>query len=417
MSDRFVLGEALGEEAMGMVWRAYDEVLEREVALKELRAPAGPDQAERHQRMLTEARVAAQLRHPSIVAIHDVIEDDGRVLIVMELLSGRTLGDVIKSSGPVPPSSGRPVLMQVADALATAHAAGVTHRHVKPDNVFWLDSGRVVVCDFGPAHHSSGRHTMASTVKGAPGHMAPEQARGHLVGPATDVFSWGALGHELLTGTPPFGRTDTSDPSALLYRIVHEQPSPLTLPEDQSLGDVIMRALEKDPAQRPRDGIELIAMLSGRVDLSPAPPQATIPERREHVVRRPRRSKARVLLSLVAVISLTALAAVYADGGLGRPVHVRPFATESQVSSPPIGVEDESPQEGGVAVNVYRLITSEPCQELRAEPDASSFSQFCIPSGSLLAGESEREVAGWVKVSEPVGGEEGWLPSSVLEAL
>src|SRR5262249_44525036 len=137
------------------------------------------------------------------------------------------------------------------------------HRDLKPDNIFWTTDGRGVVADFGLARIGHGRGTIEGTIMGTPGYMAPEQVRGLAVGPPAAVFGWCVGAYELATGTPPFGHPLDTDPTALAYRIVHEEAQPLDLPHDPAMANLIMWGLAKDPAQRPQDGKELVAALAG----------------------------------------------------------------------------------------------------------------------------------------------------------
>lgn len=262
LGSRYRLLEVLGQGAMGVVWRAHDTVLDRHIAIKELRPSPGVRADEALERFIVEARAAARLAHPNIVGIHDVFRESERVLIAMELIEGPTLDRVIAGSGALPPATVRAVMAQVAQALAAAHAAGVIHRDLKPDNIFWTTDGRAVVTDFGLARIGAGRGTVEGTVMGTPGYMAPEQVRGTLAGAQADIFGWGAVAYELLTGRPPFGAAHDTDPVALAYRIVHEDPAPVDVPDDPVLGALVMTTLAKDPSRRPRDGQALIASLS-----------------------------------------------------------------------------------------------------------------------------------------------------------
>ena len=262
LHSRYRLVEVIGRGSMGTVWEAEDTLLDRHVALKELHPSVDIDPDEARDRFLVEARAAARLTHPNIVGIHDVFTDGSRVLIAMELVRGRTLDQLRKAAGPQPAHVVRAILAQVAQALAVAHAEGIVHRDLKPDNVFWTDAGRAVVADFGLARIGLGRGTVEGTIMGTPGYMAPEQVRGQVAGTQADVFGWGAMGYELATGRPAFGEASGTDPSALVYRIVHESPAPLDLPEDPALTVLITRALAKDPADRPIDGAALVVALS-----------------------------------------------------------------------------------------------------------------------------------------------------------
>lgn len=275
LAGRFRVTGTLGRGSMGVVHRAHDEILNRQVALKELVPPPGIDTAEAADRFLVEARAAAGLVHSSIVTVHDVVQDGDRVLMAMELLEGSTLAEVVAEAGRLDAASTRQVIQQVGSALAEAHSHGIVHRDLKPDNIFWLPNGRVVVCDFGLARIGAGRGTQVGTVMGTPGYMAPEQVRGLEAGPPADVFSLGAIAYELLAGTPPFGDPAREDQATLLYRVVNEELPPLDLPDDPGLAQLVASCLLKDPAQRPQQATEVVEALGGQVPVASSLPPAT----------------------------------------------------------------------------------------------------------------------------------------------
>lgn len=279
LGGRYEVIRELGAGAMGVVWLAHDTVLDRSVALKELRAPEGVQQDEALERFVTEAQAAARLSHPSIVTVHDVFAEGDRVLMSLELLDGPTLAEVIVA-GPLG-SGARPIMAGVAEALAAAHAQGVVHRDLKPENIFVLPSGRVVVCDFGLARIGAGRGTHIGTVMGTPGYMAPEQIRGLDVGPAADVFAWGAVAYELASGMPAFGDPATQDFMTLAWRVTNDEPAGLVCDDDQGLSSVVSIALAKEPAARFPTGEALAQALEASrrgepiaVGAASGPPQA-----------------------------------------------------------------------------------------------------------------------------------------------
>ena len=263
----------LGRGAMARVWRAWDPNLEREVAIKvPLFDPNLPEGVleEMGRRFVAEGRVAANLSHPGIVAVYAANVWDGIPAIVMELVDGATLSDLL-SVGALPPKVALNILDQLLDALGYAHAHGVVHRDVKPDNIFVNKAGAVKLADFGIAHVDRGtmHATLAGTVLGTPGYMSPEQARGTEVDGRSDLFSVGVIAHEMLTGRNPFGAGLDADSTTLIYRIVHE-PAP-ELPSSVAAGlpadmrPAIMAALSKNPSDRPATAGDFKMMLHGRV--------------------------------------------------------------------------------------------------------------------------------------------------------
>src|SRR5262249_12955668 len=214
---------------MGRVWLAGDEVLRRDVAVKEVVLPIGlPDAelAELRQRTLREARAAARLSHPNVVAIYDVIRADDQPWIVMEYIPSRSLHRVINEDGPLDPGRVARIGLSVLAALAAAHRAGVLHRDVKPNNVLISDTGRVVLTDFGLATFDGGENavTRPGLVLGSPQYIAPERARTGDSTPESDLWSLGATLYAAVEGRPPFARTTTM---ATLTALATERPDPM----------------------------------------------------------------------------------------------------------------------------------------------------------------------------------------------
>ncbi|MFF3941770.1 serine/threonine-protein kinase [Streptomyces phaeofaciens] len=248
VAGRYRLLSRLGEGGMGTVWRAQDEVLHREVAVKEVRAPAGLSRADierMYTRLEREAWAAARITHPNVVTVHDVATDDGRPWIVMELVRGRSLGDLLRG-GPLPPGRAAEIGAEVLSALRAAHAVGVLHRDVKPGNVLLSDDGRVVLTDFGIATvEGDSSLTMTGEVVGSPEYLPPERALGRTPGPASDLWSLGVLLYAAVEGISPY-RQDT--PLSTLRAIVDDDLPPAR--RAGPLGSVIEGLLRKDPAER-----------------------------------------------------------------------------------------------------------------------------------------------------------------------
>ncbi|WP_225877466.1 serine/threonine-protein kinase, partial [Streptomyces resistomycificus] len=255
LAGRYRVVAQLGRGGMGVVWRAVDEVLGREVAVKELRTYTdadGPELAGLRLRMQREARAAARVRHPGVVAVHDVAEVDGRPLIVMELVDGPSLDDVLRERGTLDPREAAGIGAKVMDALAAAHRAGVLHRDVKPGNILLDRSGRVLLTDFGiatmedPGDGSATHLTRSGELVGSLDYLAPERAQGAEPGPASDIWALGATLFATVEGASPFRRTSTF---STLNAIVTEP-----LPESHRagrLGPVLQRLLDKRPESRP----------------------------------------------------------------------------------------------------------------------------------------------------------------------
>ncbi|MFF5306910.1 protein kinase [Streptomyces sp. NPDC013161] len=255
LAGRYRVVGRLGRGGMGVVWRAVDEVLGREVAVKELRTftdAHGPELADLRLRMQREARAAARVRHPGVVAVHDIAEVDGRPLIVMELIDGPSLDDVLSERGPIDPREAAGIGAKVMEALAAAHSVGVLHRDVKPGNILLDRSGRVVLTDFGiatmddPGDGSATHLTRSGELIGSLDYLAPERAQGEDPGPASDVWALGATLYAAVEGTSPFRRTSTY---STLTAIVSE---PLPQPRRAGrLGPVLRQLMQKRAELRP----------------------------------------------------------------------------------------------------------------------------------------------------------------------
>ncbi|SDC73746.1 serine/threonine-protein kinase [Streptomyces prasinopilosus] len=249
LAGRYRLGDVLGRGGMGTVWRAEDETLGRTVAVKELRFPSSIDEEEKRRlitRTLREAKAIARIRNNSAVTVFDVVQEDDRPWIVMELVEGKSLAEAIREDGLLEPRRAAEVGLAVLDVLRSAHREGILHRDVKPSNVLIAEDGRVVLTDFGIAQ-VEGDPSITSTgmLVGAPSYISPERARGHKPGPAADLWSLGGLLYASVEGTPPY---DKGSAIATLTAVMTE---PLEEPKNAGpLRDVIYGLLAKDPAQR-----------------------------------------------------------------------------------------------------------------------------------------------------------------------
>ncbi|MEU5089546.1 serine/threonine-protein kinase [Streptomyces sp. NPDC021356] len=249
LAGRYRLGDVLGRGGMGTVWRAEDETLGRTVAVKELRFPTNIDEEEKRRlitRTLREAKAIARIRDTSAVTVFDVVDEDDRPWIVMELVEGKSLAEVIREDGVLEPRRAAEVGLAVLDVLRSAHRQGILHRDVKPSNVLIAEDGRVVLTDFGIAQ-VEGDPSITSTgmLVGAPSYISPERARGHKPGPAADLWSLGGLLYAAVEGSPPY---DRGSAIATLTAVMTE---PLEEPKNAGpLRDVIFGLLNKDPAKR-----------------------------------------------------------------------------------------------------------------------------------------------------------------------
>lgn len=240
----------LGVGGMAHVYEAQDEIIGRTVALKVLVLPSIISEGERLdmvRRFEREARSAGKLSHPNIVTIYEVGSANGMHYIAMEFMHGKTARELLNEEGRLPPDRVLSIVKQVASALDYAHARGVIHRDVKPDNIALLEEGVVKLTDFGIARLANDLvRTQAGIMVGSPAYMSPEQIVGDEVDGRSDVFSLGVTTYELLTGSKPF---EASTITAVMHKIIYEQPAP-TEDVSPAVERVLRKAMEKDPAKR-----------------------------------------------------------------------------------------------------------------------------------------------------------------------
>ncbi|MFF9114367.1 serine/threonine-protein kinase [Streptomyces massasporeus] len=270
IAGRYRLLAKLGHGGMGTVWRAKDETVDREVAVKEPRVPEHLPERERSnafERMRREARAAARLDHPAVVDVHDVAVVEDQPWIVMELVRGRSLGDALQE-GTLSAREAARVGLEVLGALEAAHAAGILHRDVKPDNVLLGRHDRVVLTDFGIAQ-IEGETNLTDTggFVGSPEYIAPERVLGQRPGPASDLWSLGVVLYAATEGVSPFRRSNTP---ATLQSVLNATPAPPASAQGP-LAEAINGLLHKDPARRP-SAAQVRALLEAAAN-----PPATLP--------------------------------------------------------------------------------------------------------------------------------------------
>ncbi|ARZ66265.1 hypothetical protein SMD11_0599 [Streptomyces albireticuli] len=249
LAGRYRLIDELGSGGMGVVWRARDELLGREVAAKEVQAPAhlrDHDVRILYARLNQEARAAAQINHPNVITVHDVVEEDGRPWIVMELVRGRSLAEILQRDGVLDPKAAARIGSMVLQGLRSAHAAGILHRDVKPANVLVEPGGRAVLTDFGIALiEGSNTLTRTGDLVGSPDFLAPERARGERPGAPSDLWSLGATLYAVIEGVSPFRRTTAL---GTLQAVVQDDLPPPRLAGP--LTPLLEGLLRKDPGER-----------------------------------------------------------------------------------------------------------------------------------------------------------------------
>ncbi|MFA1541248.1 serine/threonine-protein kinase [Actinomadura monticuli] len=325
LATRYRLVSEIGQGANGTVWRGHDELLDRAVAIKELRLPEDLSEDDRvvfYRRTLREARAPAQLRTHSIVEVYDVVIEQGRPWIVMEMIEAPSLEQLIERSGPLPPERVAHIGRALLDALNTAHKAGIVHRDLKPSNVL-LDGDRVVLTDFGLAF-SSGSASLTKTghFMGSPAYVAPEVAAGEKATPRSDLWSLGATLYAALEGRPPFERENVM---ATLSALANE--SAPALQNGGPLTPVITGLLEKNPTRRLSH-----ARAVDRLERALTGPRSS---------RRPPTPRYRMM----AVIAL--VGATVASCGIGATALIVGMMRESPGPSPTAAASPSTPSGGG----------------------------------------------------------------------
>jgi serine/threonine protein kinase len=404
---RYTLRSSVGSGGMGTVWRAFDELLRREVAVKEVLLPPGipaPERSVLCERTLREARAAAALNHPAVIRVYDVVNDGDRPWIVMELLDAASLADTLRDEGPLPYDRVAEIGLAVLGALEAAHRVGVLHRDVKPGNVLLGNDARVTLTDFGVAR-SPNESPLTSTglLLGSPQYIAPERARGRPFGPPSDLFSLGATLYTAVEGRPPF---DRGDPLPTMTAVVVEPPDQMAFAGP--MAPVLLGLLEKDPQQRwdtekTRNALRTvlgggrITSLDGR-----APRQSRSAGqrgRREEPSPNPADPAARLTPSAG---STSALPNTPASAG----AHARPGATEPPVpsESPESSAPAQRPAPEGTAAMAVNPFTTEGLPSIPPDESGSPSTPGAPPESSQARGGRHAGSAS-VRGSVPVSGQ------------
>ncbi|NUK54486.1 serine/threonine protein kinase [Streptomyces lunaelactis] len=444
VAGRYRLLERIGHGGMGTVWRAEDELLGRQVAVKRLHASphlADDELATLYERTRREARSAARISHPNVVVVHDVVDDEGLPCVVMEYVPSLTLGDVLKKSGPVSPVEAARIGRGMVGALRAAHAAGVLHRDVKPGNVLLGTDGRVVLTDFGIAV-ATGTSTLTKTgeMVGSIDYVAPERVRGGTPGPASDLWSLGATLYQAVEGRPPFRRATALETA---YAIAVDELDPPR--RAASLAPLIEALLVKDPERRPSaeaaeralrepaaeaetapvDRAKLLSPDDGAGSPSPAPARGSTAVLPAAAASPRRRRRVRVWVAAAVVVAVAAgatAAALNLSGGntkgprqaaTGKPTP-SPSASTSASSTPspvPEGYHLVKENELGVSFPVPDGWT----RQLPAGADERNEIAYVSPNGlvglrvSVLDFASSDPLQHW-KDDETTSVNEGKLP-------
>ncbi|MFD4603586.1 protein kinase [Streptomyces sp. NPDC058464] len=341
MTGRYRLAESIGQGGMGRVWRAADETLDRQVAVKEMRIDGldAEDTRTRRERTLREARATARIDHPNVVRVYDVVDEGDRLWIVMELVNGRSLEWIMAEEGALSPRAAARIGLGLVAALRQVHAGGVLHRDIKPGNVLVENTaGRVVLTDFGIAAIQDAKAlTMVGMLVGSPDYMAPERISGRPQGPPSDLWSLGATLCAALGGRSPFSRDTTL---ATLHAVLYEEPE--LPPTAGPLHDLLAALLEKEPTTRP--GLEEVEQ-----ELRPVAYPTRTPTERHPAPRPAERPTPAYVVHLPA------------------PEDERPQPPPTEIQpSPPVSASTEAP--------------SEPRAEVRSETPSSRPTAPTLPT-------------------------------------
>lgn len=355
IAGRYRLGRVIGRGGSGTVHLAVDEVLGRQVAIKRIGLVPGSDNVE-IERAEREARLAAALNHPHVVSVFDLVDEQDVRWLVMEYVDGQTLGERVRSSGPLEATEAAMLLAQTADALVEAHARGIVHRDVKPSNIL-IAAGAAKLNDFGIARSADDASlTQTGLVTGSPAYLAPEVASGSSATPASDVWSLGATLYHAVTGQPPYDVGDNL--IGALYKIVHEDPP--RLPDQHPMAGLLTVLMNRDPEARwpmARVRDELARIAHGRRPTVTAPAGGAVvgdgtgalpaPRIVPSTPRRRRSGSRWGWVAAGAVLAVAAVVAAYVLAGRDTPEASAGDPTSapdtSQTSPTTPGASDSSP--------------------------------------------------------------------------
>jgi hypothetical protein len=411
---KYELHQLLGEGAMGIVWKAYDTVLRRYVALK-LLSSSFRKTKDMHERFLREARAAGAIQHANIVTVYDLGEAEGQLYIAMELVEGRDLSDMIVLRDPLALERKLDITIEVLTGLHFAHQRGVIHRDVKPSNVRVMPDGRVKIMDFGIARLQKADATGSGAIVGTPTYMAPEQITNGAITPATDVFSVGCMLYELLCYQRPF---EAESVHGVLYQVLTTDPRPLrtvapSIPA--ALERVVTKAMNKVPHERYESAGQMMSTLQQiRSALSGADDEATQPLGRWTPLPQPllklithasMRARLAVLGALAAVVLLLLFSpgqpgdgeanAVFAPPQVIPPAPHTPLVVPPTVTEAPVSMAVTIRRDSAFAARDRALAAGALKNSVAAWILAESM--FQASEQALQAGDQSRAIRGYVE--------------------
>jgi eukaryotic-like serine/threonine-protein kinase len=386
LHERYRLVRVIAAGGMGVVWEGWDELLERPVAVKQLRTQPGVSEEEAEtakNRAMREARIAARLHHPNAVPVFDAVEQDGQPCLVMQYVPSTPLSAVLRDDGPLAPREAARIGAQVASALAAAHRLGIVHRDIKPGNVLLDEDGRALISDFGISR-ALGDTTLTSTglVHGTPAYLAPEVARGDDSTFASDVFSLGSTLYAALEGTPPFGADANS--IAVLHRVaMGDFPPPR---HAGALTPLLLEMLAAEPGRRPPMTQVAARLDQLRTSAESEPTTRLLPGRDtepDETSAWDEESRPTAVLPVAGAAAVGAAAVAAQAGSFGDEVEPEP--------EPEPGAEDESPDDS----EADPVVEAEPQPEddlvQEPEPEEAPEPEPVEPQPLLLAAENEPE--------------------------